>query len=115
MSFTESLFPELPNPYRMSAQSVANLIMGDVYFVSDWERIGAHDWAFVIYRHQVFGWVTSCYVWRRAADHGRALGAWSRDEDFPTYDKNKADGGLPRSLRVLWHRAAEARAQHGLM
>jgi len=108
------LFPDLPNPYRTRASDVAPLFDGEILFVSDWERIGTHDWCLVIYFSKRFGRPSSYYAWRRSSDVGQQTAPWHHGHAFPSYDHNRSDDGLPASLIVLWHRAEDERRKHGV-
>lgn len=67
-------------------------------------RIGVHEWACVVYRHAAYGMCTD-YVWRRV-DQNR--GAFRRADDWPTYDGNDSDSGMPRTLRKLYAENVDA-------
>jgi len=41
MTGPRSLFPELPNPYRVERADVARLVTGQVHIVSDWNVSGS--------------------------------------------------------------------------
>ncbi len=107
------LFPDIPNPYRMSPSDVAHLFDGEILFVSDWERIGVHDWCLVIYSSRLYG-PSNYYAWRRSADVGQPVSPWRHGQDFPSYDRDRSDDGLPTSLIVLWHRAEAELRTHGV-
>ena len=68
-------------------------------------RIGVHEWAAVVYVHDVYGACTD-YVWRRV-DTARAGGPYEggrffAGRDWPTYDSNRANYGQPATLAALY-------------
>lgn len=103
-----SLFaPDVVPPVAAeAAPEVAHLFDGPVLHTGPVERIGKHDWIVVIYHHDRWEKASLYYAWRAAEG-----GEWRHGRDWPRYDGDRSDDGLPLSLRVLWMREAEARAR----
>ena len=96
--------PPLPGE---ASPKVAHLFDGPILHIGPVERIGKHDWVFVIYHNDGWGRGSYDYAWRKADSDD-----WHRPRDWPGYDNCRSDNGLPLSVRVLWKRAAPERAHH---
>lgn len=77
--------------------------------------IGKHEWRIVvgdflhlvaidraIGRHNTNGRATF-YEWRPLAYRGNSRD-WRDEREWPTYDGDRSDCGIPRTLRKLWER-----------
>lgn len=95
-----------------SGPEVGFLYARPVLYASPIMLIGRHEWALVIYDTEHYG-TGQDYVWRRADAVG-VDAVWQRGRQWPTYDGNHQDAGMPRSLRRLWEREEPARVAHGL-
>lgn len=87
---------------------------GEVLHVGPVERIGKHDWCYLIYHDEIWDRPTGLYAWRRPSEFPPGDDEWRRDRDWPTYDSNHYSHGCPLSLRVLWQREAAARLAFGV-
>lgn len=109
------LFGVLPFDRDRAPQGIDHLFRGGVALeASQPRRIGKHEWAHVIYRREN-GSLSEYYIWRRADQlwPDRAAG-WRHGHDWPTYDHNRSDDGLPSSLLALWESVQEVRRRYGL-
>ena len=67
-------------------------------------RIGKHDWIVAVFKHSIYGRCTRyCFCGPKVPYH-LADGVYCVDRDWPSYNGNGSDGGLPRTLRRLWDR-----------
>lgn len=76
----------------------------ETYYATPARTIGRHEWLCVVYRHDVYGPCTD-YLWRRVSQN---RGAFKRGRDWPTYDGDDCDNGMPRTLRKLYAEHATA-------
>ena len=83
---------------------------GTIYFRSAPRRIGKHEWRMVVYQaHHRIGKQRAFigYEWRRLDNPDR----WRRDEDWPRYDWNRHNSGLPKTLRKIWEEHEDERKE----
>src|SRR5687767_635753 len=61
--------------------------------------IGKHYWRCTVYRHASYGAVTD-WEWIRESDRLGYEGScfWNTCHDWPTYNGDKCDGGMPKGL-----------------
>ncbi len=78
---------------------------GDVLYRTPIWRIGKHEWRMVVYVEPRYGNCTS-FEWRKAAHkfcgYDWPATRWAQDVDWPRYDGNHCDGGMPKTLRKLY-------------
>ena len=68
----------------------------EVLYRSPVWHIGKHDWRMVVYIHPRWGNCTG-FEWRKPS-----AGRWGRDVDWPRYNGDHCDGGIPSTLRKLY-------------
>lgn len=77
-------------------------------------RIGKHWWRCIVYRHPIYAACTQ-YQWVRAGVSWTGE-KWRSDRDWPRFNGNDTDLGLPRSLGKLYEKFAadiQASLEHG--
>ena len=67
-------------------------------------RIGKHDWIVAVFEHAIYGRCTRYCFCGPKVPGWYADGVYLPDQDWPTYDGNHSDGGMPRTLCRLWKR-----------
>ena len=93
--------------------SIRSVFSGDILWQSEIRKIGKHDWKITVYQRDDGAFVG--YEWRRAAEWIRGVVNeagepyvseadpwWKTEEDWPKYDHNRSDDGLPVTL-AKWY------------
>ena len=81
---------------------------GKIFYRSPPRKIGKHEWRMVVYRSHYRTNGKNAFIgyeWRRLDNPDR----WQRDEDWPRYDWNRHNSGLPKTLRLLHQEHEEER------
>ena len=110
--------------------SIRSVFSGEIFWQSGIRQIGKHDWKITIYQDDNNVFVD--YEWCRAAERIKGVVTrngepyiseadpwWKPASQWPKYDGNKSDAGLPRTLaswyaehkETIQRTLAKARAQ----
>ena len=84
-----------------------------VYFVAEPMRIGKHEWTVIVHTGR-FGRCT-LYLWRpfpEPWDFPGAAERWRPHTEWPSYNGDHCDGGMPKSLRKLYEANKVALDEH---